>query len=254
MGATGIQIGNPNYEPITGVLSEWENSIRRGNSSDTIEHGALFTADGEPIVGYKGEEHQVQVDDRVLNRPGAIFTHYHPNKAFGGTLSMQDLKLFAQSQLGELRAVSSQGQLYSVKAQPNIDRDGLLKWLNRTEQIVKGRPATGAKKGNSGNYGRSYRAAFKQATTPIKSGPHEGQVKLVTRNIVIDSKTGDKKTVTRTVYRAPMTRVQAARYARQYAVGMFDRMFQKGLAKYGVTYTATKGGKSSDIGRRQIDK
>ena len=218
MGSTGIHVGNPNYEPITGRLGDFENDFRQGNSNVNIEHAALFDSNGEPIIGYVGERHSVAVDNRALNTPGATLSHFHPDKGFGGTLSMADLKLFSKSQLGELRAVSKQGQLYSIKAGQNADRQGLAKWLKRVEPIAKK------------NFNNSYEKAFKTVTTPLKSGPHKGEVKIT------DPKTG------KSVYRQPMTPVQARNFARQYSVGMFDRMYSKNLSKFGVTYTATKGG------------
>ena len=226
MGSAGIVIprnpGDIKREPITGTVSQWENSLRRGELSPDIEHGALFDANGQPIVGYQGERHSVAVDRRVLDMPGATFTHFHPDQSFGGTLSMQDLKVFARSNLGELRAVTNQGQLYSIKAGSNVDRQGLAKWVQANQRLAQR------------NFESSYRSALKQATTPLKTGPHKGEVKLVNR------------TTGKVTYRKPMTPQQAVNYARTYSVGMFDRMYGKALSRYGVTYTATKAGLRSD--------
>lgn len=223
MGATGgivvKESGEVNFEPITSSVSAWESGIRNNEVQANIEHGALFDSNGNPIIGYRGDEHSVAVDNRVLNLTDGSFTHYHPDKTFGGTLSMADLGVFAKSQLKELRAVSNSGQLYAVRAGENVDREGLAKWV-RTNNALSQK-----------NFERSYRSALKQATTPLKSGPHKGQVKLVNR------------TTGKVVYRDPMTKAQAVRYARQYSTGMFDRMYQKALSKYGVTYVATKAGK-----------
>lgn len=218
MGASGILFGDPNFEPIRGTLQEWESYTRQGNDSQ-VEHAALFSANGEPIVGYGGDEHSVAVDKQhITNSQGGILTHIHPNNDFGGTLSMQDVWLFANSDLSELRAVSEQGQVYSIKANNNLDRDKLKKWVNTNKKLMQK------------NFVSSYKSALKQATTPLKSGPHKGQIKLVNR------RTG------KVVYRQPMTPEQAARYARQYSVGAFDRMYKKNLSKFGVTYTSTKAG------------
>ncbi len=223
MGATGTYVprtsGKVEYEPITGTLQKWEAGIRRNQVQEDREHGALFDRNGEPIIGYRGTRHSVAVDRRVLDNEGASFTHYHPDRSFGGTLSMQDLKVFASSKLGSLRAVSNQGQLYSITAGQNVDRQGLAKWVRANQKLAQQ------------NFRRSYDSAIKAATTPLKSGPHKGQVKLVNR------RTGQ------VVYRDPMTPQQAQSYARQYSVGMFDRMYSKQLSKFGVTYTSTKGGK-----------
>ena len=227
MGSRGLEgtlvIGGPvNLEPITGTLDMWESGIRQGMLANLQqEHGALFTADGEPVIGYGGDEHTIHLDDRVLNLEGGTFTHYHPDPNFGGTLSMADLGVLAQSKLGELRAVSSTGQLYSVKAGQNADREGLARWIKMNRKLAQR------------NFEKSYDAALKAATTPLKSGPHKGQVKLVNRQ------TG------KVIYRNPMTPQQAATYARQFSTGMFDRMYQKALTNFGFTYTATKAGKNA---------
>ena len=108
MGASGIHLSKDyKLEPLAGTEQEWENSIRTGKVSGDVEHGALYTKDGEPIVGYLGEAHSTPVDHRVFDVEGASFTHYHPDKAFGGTLSMADLKVFSESKLDNLRAVTS---------------------------------------------------------------------------------------------------------------------------------------------------
>ena len=223
MGSTGIVVssGRVRLEPITGGVSGWENTFRRGENEPNIEHGALFDKDGNPVIGYKGDRHSVAIDQRVLQSDGT-FTHYHPDKSFGGTLSMQDLRVFARSNLNELRAVSSQGQLYSIKANGNVDRAGLTRWVNKNQKLAQR------------NFARSYESALKQATTPLKSGPHKGQIKLT------NSTTG------KVTYRAPMTQQQAVNYARTYSVGMFDRMYRKALDKYGVSYVSTRAGRNSD--------
>jgi len=226
MGATGIVIPRPGsargriqYEPLAGRVSDFENGFRTGEVNSDIEHGALYDAQGNPIVGYRGQAHSVAVDRRVLETPDATFTHLHPDKNFGGTLSMQDLKVFARSNLRELRAASQQGQLYSIRANANVDRAGLAKWIRSNQKLAQR------------NFNRSYESALKQATTPLKSGPHKGQIKLVNR------------TTGKVTYRQPMTNEQAVRYARAYSVGMFDRMYSRALSRFGVTYTATKAGR-----------
>lgn len=227
MGATGLYVPRPGSagsadikrEPLAGSLGDFENRFRRGQDETTqIEHAALFDANGEPIVGYQGDRHSVALDQRVMQNEGGTLSHFHPDSAFGGTLSMQDLKTFSQSQLGEMRAVSRQGQLYSIKAGQNADRKGLAKWVKRVEPIAKK------------NFRNSYEKARKAAQTPLKSGPHKGMVKLT------NPSTG------KSVYRQPMTNKQAMNYARQYSVGAFERMYKKNLAKFGVNYTSTKGG------------
>ena len=216
MGSSGIlTVGSFNQIPVTGTLEEWEKSTRGGLDS-SVEKATFFTAGGEPVTGFVGDEHSVHIDPRYLKLDGAVLTHNHPDNDFGGTLSMQDLKVFADSNLSEIRAYSEQGQSYSLKAGKNADRDGLKRWVKTNQKLMQQ------------NFANSYKSVYKQATTPLKSGPHKGQVKLVNR------RTG------KVTYRRPMSQAQATRYARQYSVGAFDRMYKKNLAKFDFIYTATK--------------
>ena len=219
MGATGAYIarntGKVKLEPLAGTITEWNNSIRSGNRDPEIEHAALYDANGEPIVGYQGDEDSVALDSRVLRVPGGTMTHNHPDDDFGGTLSMADLNVFARSQLKRIEAVSSQGSLYTITAGENVDRDGLRKWIRANQKLMQR------------NFSNSYKSALKKATTVIKSGVHEGKVKLT------NPKTG------KAIYRDPMTPEQAANYARQYSVGMFDRMYKKAFDKFGISYNST---------------
>lgn len=216
MGASGILLGGPFQQiPVRGNLGENE-SYTRGGADSKTESAIFFNAQGEPITGFAGDEHSVHIDPRYLQTPGGVMTHNHPDNDFGGTLSMQDLKVFANSQLGEIRAISEQGNVYSLKAGPNADRAGLARWVKAEQKLMQR------------NFQRSYDSAYRQATTPLKSGPNKGKVKLVNR------RTG------KVTYREPMTEAQAVRFARQYSVGAFDRMYKKNLGQFGFTYTSTK--------------
>ena len=225
----GIQIGKGGtvrHLPITEGMREWEvrseREARERVGNGKVETGALFDKNGNPIDAYIGTKHSVNIDPSKINTPeteGAVFTHLHPDADFGGTLSLTDLHTFAQTNWGEIRAVSKQGQLYSLKAGPNADREGLRKWVQSKNKMYKK------------NLANSYESSLKRATTVLKSGPHKGQIKL------IDPSTG------KAIYRQPMTDAQAEKYARTYAVGMFERTYKKNLSKFGFTYTKTKGGK-----------
>ena len=235
----GIHVGGKvNHLPITENLNAWEQrsrqDIERGVGRGKVETAALFDKNGKPIDAYVGTEHSVNIDPSKMKTPetaGATFTHVHPNNDFGGSLSLTDLHTFAQTNWGEMRAVSKQGQLYSLKAEPNADREGLRKWVQSKNKMYKK------------NLSNAYESALKQATTVLKSGPHKGQIKLTTRKNVTDPKTGERKTVTQVTYRKPMTDAQAEKYARTYSVGMLERTYQKNLSKFGFTYKKTKGGK-----------
>lgn len=215
MGASGIVItGSPNYEPITGNMADWESAIRRGDVSPNIEHAAYFDKNGNPVVGFWGDENSVGIDRKhIFDVPGGTMTHYHPDKDFGGTLSMQDLWVFAKSGWDEMRAVTSQGYAYSIKTTPNTDKKKLEQWVKSKKKLMQR------------NFNRAYAAAFRQATTPLKSGPNKGKVKLVNH------------TTGKVTYRKPMTKQQAAKYVRTYVTNMYDAMYRKNLKQFGVTYT-----------------
>ena len=218
MGASGILItSEPNFEPITGDMGDWESALRRGDVNPNIEHAAYFDKNGNPVIGFEGDEHSVGIDRKhIFDVPGGTMTHYHPDKDFGGTLSMQDLWLFAKSGWDEMRAVTSQGYAYSVKANAKTNKKGLEKWVNSKKKLMQR------------NFNRAYAASIRQATTPLKSGPNKGKVKLVNH------------TTGKVTYRKPMTKAQATKYARTYATNMFDASFKKNLKKFGVKYDKAK--------------
>lgn len=231
---------NPNRLPISGNIRQWErrtlNEINQGPEEGRVEVAAMFDTSGNPIDAYVGDRHSVSFDVRKLNAPeteGATFTHMHPNSNFGGTLSLQDLKVFARSNWGEMRAYTKQGQLYSIKANENVDREGLKKWLNSKESIIKK------------NFAQSYEKALNDAQKTLKSGPNAGKVKIIDKVTKRTDKNGKERTKIIYKYVKPMTDAQAAAYARQVSVGSIERAYRNGLAQFGVTFTKTKGGKSN---------
>ena len=224
----GLHVGGKvTHLPITENIRQWEQrslkEAQQGVGHGKVETAAIFDKNGKPLDAYLGTRHSVGIESSKLKAPeteGATMTHLHPDDNFGGTLSMTDVHLFSRSNWGEIRATSKQGQLYSIKAGPNADREGLRKWAQSKAKMYQK------------NFDNSYKSALKKATTVLKSGPHKGQIKLT------DPKSG------KVTYRQPMTPAQADKYARTYAVGMFDRTYEKNLPKFGFTYTKTKGGRS----------
>lgn len=197
-------------------------NVNAFGEGENNEYGVLIPANGAGAKVFLGERHSVAVDKASLDAAaGGVFTHKHPDNSFGGSFSMTDLKVMAKSQLGEMRAFSKQGQLYSIKANANADRKGLSNWVNSHQKIYQK------------NFENSYRSALKSATTPLKSGPHKGMAR-----IAVGRKDG--KTVYK--YVKPMTPSQADKYARQYSTGSFERAYKKALGKFGFTYTSTKAG------------
>ena len=234
----GVQIGNATHLPIKEGLRQWEarsqKEAQQGVGHGKVETAALFDKNGKPIDAYLGTKHSVNIDPNKLNAPeteGATFTHLHPDDRFGGTLSMTDIHTFARSNWGELRATSKQGQVYAIRATENANREGLQKWAQSKAKMYQK------------NFDNAYNSALKQASTPLKSGPHKGQIKLTTRQNRTNPETGKRETITKVTYRQPMTAAQADKYARTYAVGMLDRTYAKNLEKFGFKYVKTKGGK-----------
>ena len=221
MGGIVASAKNARPLPIEGSIRDWENRVQnQGIGGGNVETAAVFDRNGNPLGAYLGERHSVSFRPQDLQIEGATFTHFHPNPSFGGTLSLQDLKVFARSKWDEIRAYTGQGKLYSVKAGSNVDREGLSKWIKSHEKLLQK------------NFAQSYNSALKNATTELKSGPHAGKVKLRQPD-------GSYK------YVNPLTPKQAAAYARTYSVGMFDRAYKKALSKYGVIYTSTNAGKNA---------
>lgn len=220
MASAGVHASNDVRRlPIEQGLREWEARSRReaerGVGEGKVETAAIFDNDGNPITAYLGDRHSVGFEPKMLNVEGATFTHLHPDNNFGGTLSLQDLKVMARSKWSELRATSKQGQLYSIKANANANREGLRKWINSNEKLLQK------------NFRNSAESAYRNATTPLKSGPNKGKVKLNLPNGTVK-------------YVEPMTKQQARAYARQYSVGLFERAYRKNLSKFGFEFTKTK--------------
>lgn len=205
MGATGIVISsggaNPPQElPITqGTdLGDWEKGIRNND----YETGVLVDKDGIPVKAYKGGEHSVQLPPSILQNPayeGATFTHNHPNDKFGGTFSAADIKVFTQSNWGEMRAVSKDGTTYILRATKNSDRAKLEKWLKGKQKLYQR------------NFNLSYTAALTRAKDKLG-----------------------------------MTDAQADKYARQYAVGRYNKRWAENLKKFGFDYVVKKGSTSTN--------
>lgn len=221
MGSSGLSVASKpvKYFPVGGassVADYEEKNWTEGFGRKGKEKAVLFTNSGEPIVGIYGRSSGgMSVPGRYL-QDGNILSHTHPDKNFGGTLSLTDLKTFAKTGLSEIRASDYQGYTYSVKAGPNADKDRLSKWVNSKSAILLK------------NFRNNYSKSIKRATTPLKSGPNKGKVKLPNAN------------GTGYVYRNPMSKEQAVAYARKSSVNTFDKAYKNALQTMGFTYTVTK--------------
>ena len=226
MGASGLKSGgNVKMLPIAQgdtTVRDFERAWadERGFKKD-IEYAIVYDPKNPNIgVMYEGNYHGVSVRPEELDKSGWTVTHYHPGNRFGGTLSMQDVRFFTNSQLGEVRAVTRQGWSYSLKAGPNADRKGFNAWAKRADNVLKK------------NFARSYDAAAKRAAegrTVMKRSP-SGKIYYTYKR---DANGNIVK----------MNSDQAATYARQVSVGLYDRTLQKNAEKYGFTYTKTKSKK-----------
>lgn len=239
MGSSGIKMGGNTIvrrAPIATSITKVSDVENKGmgdvfGEGDGNEYAVTFDSNGEIVGAYLGNEHSVGIDNNALNIPGGVLTHRHPDNKFGGTLSMQDLKVLAKSQLGEIRAFSTQGQVYSVVAGPNADKAKLLSWVNKNQGIL------------NKNFQNSYRSSYRNArgfkidangnrvSTVIKTGKNAGKVKIASGRV--NGRTQYK-------YVNPMTPQQADKYARTYSVGQYERAYRKALSQYGFTYNKTK--------------
>lgn len=223
MGSSGIKVSfdsaNLRPIPIQGGLREQEYS--RTVQGLDHEQFMLFDRDGNPVKGFDGDRHSVSVDNDTLRIDGNGY-HNHPDPGWGGTLSMTDIGLFARSQMQSLSAIDQQGNTYTIRDKGNGDRAGLAKWVNKNRQLL------------NKNFQQAYRKQLKQLTTPLKSGPHKGMVKVQVQKRV------NGKLVTKTSYQKPMTPEQADRVTRQITTGMYERAYAKAFDKYGFTYVTGK--------------
>ena len=217
MGATGIHLGSAHELPITsqGDLDAWE----RENRKKGIEYAVVLDKDGKPLTAFSGDEHSVGIRPEVLDWEGVTFTHNHPDKSFGGTFSTTDLNTFAKSKWAEMRADTGQGVTYIIKETPNSDKQKLLNYTRSQGKLL------------AKNFRNSYESALKKATTVYKDKNGNEYVKL---------KVLGKDGKIKTVKRPPMTPAQADKFARQYAVGLYDRTYEKNLKKFGFDYVVKK--------------
>lgn len=231
MGATGAYIGDPSKSgsiqelPITsqGDLDAWE----RANKRQGIEYAVVLDENGKPMTAFSGDEHSVGLHPRVLDWEGVTFTHNHPDKYFGGSFSTTDLNTFAKSKWAEMRADTAQGKTYILRATPNSDREGLLKYTNSQAKFL------------AKNFKNSYKSALKNAAKTYTDKDGKKYIKLKT---LVKDKNGNVqyyengKPKTKIVKRPPMTPAQADKYAREYSVGLYDRTYKKNLEKFGFEY------------------
>ena len=251
MGATGAYIGDPSKSgsiqelPITsqGDLDAWE----RANKRQGIEYAVVLDENGKPMTAFSGDEHSVGLHPRVLDWEGVTFTHNHPDKYFGGSFSTTDLNTFAKSKWAEMRADTAQGKTYILRATPNSDREGLLKYTNSQAKIL------------AKNFKNSYKSALQNAAKTYTDKDGKKYIKLKTlvkdksgnvqyREVKVKDKNGnviknkdgsDRVRLipkTKIVKRPPMTPAQADKYAREYSVGLYDRTYKKNLEKFGFEY------------------
>lgn len=102
-----------NQEKIKATLHDVEEKRR----SLDYEVGTIIDREGNIIDVIQGGEHQVSVEDGVLN--DLIFTHNHPS---GGCFSDGDIHSMITDNLLELRASTPQGTYYSLVRTPKADK------------------------------------------------------------------------------------------------------------------------------------
>lgn len=111
-------------------VSDYENK----NHSLNYETGAVFDDDGNTIVEFSGQEHEIFISDEDMKKlEGKTFTHNHPN---GSTFSRDDLVSgFLTGKVKELRATTPQGVTFSLKSNGNSNDELTKKMIAEYQQV-----------------------------------------------------------------------------------------------------------------------
>ena len=203
---------------VADLERDWMNRTGSVFSRGDREYAVVYDPNsGEIPVVYEGDRHSVNVRPLDTEREGATLTHFHPDRRFGGTLSTQDLRMFTNSQLAEIRAVTSSGQVFGVRAGANANRQGLSNWLRSRNNVLQR------------NFRQSYTAAMRRALEgrTVRHVSPTGKISWTLRR---DS----NGNVVR------MNREQALAYARQVSTGAYDRAYRNALERFGFTYYKRK--------------
>jgi hypothetical protein len=100
------------------VVRTFESRIR----SDSVETGIIVDGDGKIVLKKKGTEDQVSfTSSEVALMTGRVLTHNHPHEpgydtiGIGLSLSMPDLKSLNYAKAKEMRAVTKEGSVFSMR-------------------------------------------------------------------------------------------------------------------------------------------
>lgn len=117
-----------NQEKIKATLHDVEEKRR----SLDYEVGTIIDRNGNILDVIQGEQHQVSVEDGVLN--DLIFTHNHPS---GGCFSDGDIHNMITDNLLELRASTPQGTYYSLVRTAKADKNSKFEYeFKKANSIV----------------------------------------------------------------------------------------------------------------------
>ena len=105
----------------------------RNNSTET---GIAFDKNGKKVLEKKGiSDRVIYTDSEIKRMEGSILTHNHPmNVGF----SSEDLEFLVQNNLSEIRAVTSTGQVFSMKMPPGGLKYGAAN-LTPAQQVSEAR-------------------------------------------------------------------------------------------------------------------
>lgn len=124
-----------NKENISDVISNDGDLVFLENAIKGLDHeeGAIFDKDGNVILRLKGKEHSIIVDQEDLRKMNnKVFTHNHPS---GNTFSAADIfSGFGKAKVAELRAVTPDGIVYSIKPLENASTSKLLATFDTTQK------------------------------------------------------------------------------------------------------------------------
>ncbi|MBQ3311678.1 hypothetical protein IJG72_06335 [bacterium] len=120
---------------ISDIIKNDKNLRKIEKEIMTLEHeeGIIFDKDGNVLEKIGGEKHRVIVNEEILRKMNnKIFTHNHPS---GNVFSSDDLfSGFAKASLRELRAVTPDGTVYSLKPMEGSNIKKLLPEFEQTEK------------------------------------------------------------------------------------------------------------------------
>ncbi|SDZ37589.1 hypothetical protein SAMN05444416_1291, partial [Thermoactinomyces sp. DSM 45892] len=151
-GKAEVDIKKPDLDPevkkyqIPETVTKFEDEIRNHSK----EHGQFFDKNGNPVSDVVvGSEKSISLSDYKHLAKDATFTHNHPKN---GPFSLEDLITAKGFDMAEIRAVTPNGKIYSMKRGKDgwrgadidlVALDVQQKWGNDIRELYKKDPDVG---------------------------------------------------------------------------------------------------------------